>query len=200
MTSQDARPRGRRPGRLDTRGVILNASLKLFSEHGYEKVSLRAIARAAEVDPALIHHYFENKADLFSRAVLDQSMDPDAIVAKALNGPTETIGNRVVAEILASWDQPGSRERLSAMIRAAASAPSARRPLSEFLIKEILIKVAEAQGHANAKLRAQTAVSILLGLALCRDILELPLLVKARNSALVTSLGRAVQTQLVEPW
>ena len=79
-------------------------------------------------------------------------------------------------------------------------APGARRPLSEFLVKELLVKIAEAKGHSNAKLRAQTAVSILLGLALCRDVLELPLLAKARNPVLVNSLGRALQTQLVDPW
>ena len=75
MTIQAHRPRGRRPGRTDTRGAIQAAALALFSEMGYDKVSLRAIARSADVDPALVHHYFENKADLFTRAVLDLPLD-----------------------------------------------------------------------------------------------------------------------------
>ncbi|MFZ0530176.1 MAG: TetR family transcriptional regulator [Propionicimonas sp.] len=200
MTIQVPRPRGRRPGRLDTRGVIQEAALKLFSEQGYEKVSLRAIARAAEVDPALIHHYFENKADLFARSVLDLNLDPDGIVEKVLDGPEELIGDRVLAEVLAAWDHPGARERFTAMLRAAVTNPGAQRPLSEFLAKEIMLKIAEAKGHQNAKLRSQSAVSIILGLALCRDVLHLAPLARARNAVLINSLGRALQTQLVDPW
>ena len=200
VTEQGHRPRGRRPGRLDTRGVIQDAALRLFSEQGYEKVSLRAIARAADVDPALIHHYFENKADLFSRSVLDLPLDAEGIVARVLDGPKETTGERMLTEVLAAWDQPGARDRFTAMLRAAVTNPGARRPLSEFLAKELMLKVAEAQGHSNAKLRAQTAVSIVLGLALCRDVLQLTAMARARNSVLINSLGRALQTQLVDTW
>ena len=200
VTELGHRPRGRRPGRLDTRGVIQDAALRLFSEQGYEKVSLRAIARAADVDPALIHHYFENKADLFSRSVLDLPLDAEGIVARVLEGPKETIGERMLTEVLSAWDQPGARDRFTAMLRAAVTNPGARRPLSEFLAKELMLKVAEAQGHSNAKLRAQTAVSIVLGLALCRDVLQLTAMARARNSVLINSLGRALQTQLVDTW
>ncbi|MCB0912774.1 MAG: TetR family transcriptional regulator [Propionibacteriaceae bacterium] len=200
MTIQAQRPRGRRPGRTDTKAAIQAAALALFSELGYEKVSLRAIARAADVDPALIHHYFENKADLFSRSVLDLPLDADAIVQQILDGPTEGVGERAVSAFLDAWDRPGAGERFTAMLRAAVSDPHARRPLSEFMSREVLVKVAEALGHTNARLRAQLAVSLLLGLALCRDILELPGLVKARNPVLVKSLGRAMQAHLVDPW
>lgn len=200
MTIQAHRPRGRRPGRADTRSVIQKAALTLFSEMGYEKVSLRAIARAADVDPALIHHYFESKADLFARSVLDMPLDAERIVRQILDGPTETIGERTVQAFLDAWNHPGAGERFTAMLRAAVTDPGARRPLSEFMTKEVLIKVAESLGHQNAKLRAQLGVSLLLGLALSRDILELPALVKARNSVLIKSLGRAMQTHLVDPW
>jgi len=200
VTIQAHRPRGRRPGRTDTRAAIQAAALTLFSEMGYEKVSLRAIARAADVDPALIHHYFENKADLFARSVLDIPLDAERIVADILAGPVEGIGERTIDAFLSAWDQPGAGDRFTAMLRAAVTVPNARRPLSEFMTREILVKVAEALGHSNARLRAQLAVSMLLGLALSRDILELPSLVKARNPVLVKVLGRALQTQLVDPW
>ncbi len=172
----------------------------LFSEMGYEKVSLRAIARAAEVDPALIHHYFDSKADLFSRSVLDLPLDAEAIVRQILEGPSDTIGERTVMVFLEAWAQPGAGERFTAMMRAAVTDSRARRPLSEFMSREVLVKVAEAVGHSNAKLRAQLGVSLLLGLALSRDILELPALVKAKNSTLVKPLGRAMQAHLVDPW
>ena len=100
------RPRGRRPGRTETRSEILAAALKLFSEVGYEKVSLRAIAREAEVDPALIHHYFDDKADLFEKAVLDLPLDDaEKLVATILDGPAEETGVRVATAFLEAWEK-----------------------------------------------------------------------------------------------
>lgn len=200
MTIQAHRPRGRRPGRTDTRAAIQTAALTLFSELGYEKVSLRAIARAADVDPALIHHYFENKADLFARSVLDLPLDAEEIVRSILDGPVESIGDRTILAFLDAWERPGATDRFTAMMRAAVTDPSARRPLSEFMTKEILVKVVESVGHGNARLRAQLGVSLVLGLALSRDILELPALVKARKPVLVKAYGRAMQAHLVDSW
>lgn len=200
MTIEARRPRGRRPGRADTRAAIQAAALTLFSEMGYEKVSLRAIARAADVDPALIHHYFANKADLFARSVLDLPLDAERIVQHILAGPTEEIGQRTIAAFLEAWDAPGAGDRFTAMLRAAVTDPAARRPLSEFMSREILVPVAESLGHGNARLRAALGVSVVLGLALSRDILELPALAKVRNPVLVRTLGRAMQAHLVDPW
>jgi hypothetical protein len=86
------------------------------------------------------------------------------------------------------------------MLRAAVTDQNARRPLSEFMCKEVLVKVAEALGHSNARLRAQLGVSLILGLALGRDILELPAVAKARNAVLIRAVGLAMQAHLVDPW
>src|SRR6478735_1566627 len=66
--------RGRRPGGTDTRAVIVDAARRSFAAKGYDKASMRGIAREAGVDPALVHHYFEGKAGLFA-ATLDVPVD-----------------------------------------------------------------------------------------------------------------------------
>lgn len=200
MTSAVQRPRGRRPGQADTKAEIKSAALVLFSEQGYEKVSLRAIARAAGVDPALIHHYFESKADLFARSVLDLPLEAELIVDQILDGPRDGIGERTIAALLQTWDQPGAKERLTAMLRAAVTDSSARRPLSEFLVREVLVKVAEGAGSDDPRLRGHLAMTQILGLILGRDILALPALTKTKAQTLVVALGRAMQSLLVEPW
>ena len=117
MTDSPAKPRGRRPGRADTRGTICRAALTLFSTIGYDKVSLRAIAREADVDPALIHHYFSSKSDLFAQTVLDLPLEAGQVVSDVLNGPREQIGERAVAAFLAAYDSPESgRDRFTAML------------------------------------------------------------------------------------
>ncbi|MFD4977614.1 TetR family transcriptional regulator, partial [Streptomyces sp. NPDC058424] len=60
MTGATARRRGRprREEAADTRDRILTAAREEFSERGYEKTSVRGIAKTAGVDSALVHHYF----------------------------------------------------------------------------------------------------------------------------------------------
>ena len=69
MSAACGRPAGRRPGNVDTRGEIVEAAKRVFAAKGYDGASLRAVAREAEVDPALVHHYFDGKASLFVAAM-----------------------------------------------------------------------------------------------------------------------------------
>lgn len=201
MTDSPAKPRGRRPGRADTRGTICRAALTLFSTIGYDKVSLRAIAREADVDPALIHHYFSSKSDLFAQTVLDLPLEAGQVVSDVLNGPREQIGERAVAAFLAAYDSPESgRDRFTAMLRSAVAADIVQRPLSEFMSKEVFGPIAEQLGHRDYRLRAQLAVSLVLGMALSRYILRLQALEAASDRNLVRGLGRAMQEILVESW
>ena len=64
-----ARRTGRRPGNPDTREAILTAAREAFAERGYDAASIRAIATRAGVDPALVHHYFGAKEQLFLAAM-----------------------------------------------------------------------------------------------------------------------------------
>ncbi|MEX3770701.1 helix-turn-helix domain-containing protein, partial [Mycolicibacterium fortuitum] len=68
-------PRGRRPGQPGTRDELVATARRMFAERGYDKTSLRDIAAAAQVDPALIRHYFGSKAELF-RATVGWPFEP----------------------------------------------------------------------------------------------------------------------------
>ena len=189
MTDSPARPRGRRPGRADTRGTICRAALTLFSTIGYDKVSLRAIAREADVDPALIHHYFSSKSDLFAQTVLDLPLAAYRLVSDGLAGPGEGCGQAAVAAFLAAYDGPdGGRERFTAMLRSAVAEEVVQRPMSEFMSKEVFGAIAERLGHVNFKLRGQLAVSLVLGMALSRYILRLPTLTAASDQMIIEEL------------
>ncbi len=71
----------RRPGRppqksaaADVPKALLDASRKLFVDRGFHEVSTREIARAAGVNPAMIHYYFGDKEGLY-RAMLGDVFD-----------------------------------------------------------------------------------------------------------------------------
>src|SRR2546426_397806 len=96
---------GRRPGRRDTRAEILAAAKQAFVEEGYERPSLRSIARRAKVDPALIHHYFNGKANLFAEA-LKFGRDPREIIVELSQLSGERTGADVVKAFLGLWERP----------------------------------------------------------------------------------------------
>lgn len=72
--------RRRAPGRPgshspDLRQHLLDAALTCFSRQGIAATSLRAIATQANVNPALLHYYFGDKAQL-QQAVIEERVMP----------------------------------------------------------------------------------------------------------------------------
>lgn len=75
-TARDAAPAPtRRPRKLRhgpvTREQILDSSLRLFSEKGFARTSVRDIAQAAGITDAAIYYHFASKRDLFD-ALIDE--------------------------------------------------------------------------------------------------------------------------------
>src|SRR4051812_27986219 len=94
---------GRRPGNQDTREAILDAARKAFSERGYDGASIRAIATGAAVDPALVHHYFGTKEQLFLAAI-EAPINPGELIPLVLSQGIEGAGERLVTTFLSVWD------------------------------------------------------------------------------------------------
>lgn len=193
------RPRGRRPGRDDTRGTIRAAAARLFQAHGYEQVSLRSVAREAGVDPALVHHYFSSKADLFCRATLGvTSWDIPRHLQEVLAGPREEVGRRAVRSFFEHWDVAEAAQEYVTTLGPDAADGS--RAVTEMMGREIFQPTAAHFGHANAALRGQLAASALLGVMVSRHHLDVQPLASLSLRTLITPLGRTLQHYLVEPW
>ena len=71
--------RGRRPGAPDTRAAVLAAARAAFAAKGFGGTTIRAVAADAGVDPALVHHYFGTKDDLFL-AAMELPVDPREVI------------------------------------------------------------------------------------------------------------------------
>ncbi len=95
-------PRGRRPGPTETREKILAEARDLFAEKGYDGASLRAIARAAGVDPALVHHFFGNKEGVFIEA-MRFPVDPSVVLPRIMGAPRDRLGEALVRTFLDVW-------------------------------------------------------------------------------------------------
>ena len=193
-------PRGRRPGGVDTRAAIVEAARVDFAEQGYDAASLRGIARRAEVDPALVHHYFGGKAQLFA-FVMDIPVDPAVLISAVVEGPRDQVGENLVRTFLGVWDSDDGKQRFQALIRSAVTHEDATRVLREFLTREIFGRVVqslapEGERPADLELRAGLAASQMVGMALLRYIVEFPAVVDATHDELAALLGPTIQRYL----
>lgn len=189
--------RGRRPGEADTRTEILTAARGLFATKGFEGTSVRAVAREAGVDPALVHHYFDGKAGLFAEVVGVPSGIEDEILA-AIGGPRESAGERVVRTFLSVWDSPEGRERFQVMVGAAATHEDAARLLQDFVERTVFARLA---GHLVvdgevSQLTVATVGAQMVGMGMLRYVVRLPAMVEADQEEIVALLGPAVQRLL----
>jgi AcrR family transcriptional regulator len=206
MTTQpdDAAPATRRPrGRprksaatpVDARTSIVHAAMAEFAARGYDATSLRAIARRAEVDPSLVHHYFDDKADLFA-ASIQAPVRPDRLAAHILEGPRELIGEGLVRALLTALEDPKARARVVSLIHTALGQEFAATLLRQFLTREVLGRVAARVGGDEAELRASLAASQMVGLIVARYGIRVEPLASAPAEEIVARVGAVVQWHL----
>jgi AcrR family transcriptional regulator len=186
--------RGRRPGGDSARGAVLDAARNLFSQQGFDRTTIRAIAAQAQVDPALVHHFYGTKEQLF-RATLEFPLDPERIVA-GLDAHPGDEGRALVAGVLRAWSAPVVREQLTALLRSALTQDHARDVLRELLTEQLVGRVARTLSVEDAELRASLVATQMAGLALGRLVMELGPLTAATDEQLVEAIGPTVQRYL----
>ncbi|GAA4349409.1 TetR/AcrR family transcriptional regulator [Angustibacter luteus] len=192
------RRRGRRPAGSDTRAEIVTAARLAFAEHGYEATSLRAVARRAGVDPALVHHYFTDKAALFA-ACQQLPFNPTEQIDRAVAGDPDHVGERLVRFFLSTWDSVEGRPRIMALVAAASTHEDAARTLREFLAREVFGRVVAGLGTDVPELRGSLVASQLVGLAMARYVVRVEPLASAEPEDVVRWLAPTVQRYLTAP-
>jgi AcrR family transcriptional regulator len=189
---------GRPPGSTRNREAILAAAAHQFSELGYDRTSMRAVAAEAGVDQALIAHYFGSKQQLFIAAT-EFPLDPAKLLPEILGGDRNTIGERLARAQLTRLEAPGARRRLTGLVRAASSEPQAARMLREFLTRQIVAPVAEALGSDQPELRASLVGSQIIGLLMTRYIVELEPLASLPAERVADLIAPTLQRYLTHP-
>jgi len=176
-----------KPRRGDAnRANILAAARERFAVDGYECATIRAIAADAGIDPALVMRYYGGKANLFAAAVEFDLRLPDLSVL-----PRTTVGVALVDHLLSRWE---GDEALKALLRAAATNHVAAERMRSIFVRQIRPAVAALCGDLkSAPTRSGLISSQMLGFALCRYVLQLPLVVAMRRAEILKWLGPTVQ-------
>ncbi|MBO2451505.1 TetR family transcriptional regulator [Actinomadura barringtoniae] len=172
---------------------MLTAARELFAEKGYDGASLRAIARAADVDPALVHHYFGNKEGVFV-AAMRFPVEPSELLPMILETPKAELGEAMVRTFLFVWDDPERRAPILAMLRSAMTNERAAVMMREFVTSALL---ARAAGLRDIPLiRVQAAAGQLIGVMILRHVLKVEPISSATTEELVGLIAPAVQGHL----
>ena len=187
---------GRRAGATTTRDEIAGHARRLFAERGYDGASIRMIATASGVDPALVAYFFGSKAQLFSE-VLELPIDPGTVLPMVLTGPRDEIGARLAGIVTTVLDDPDGRSRVVALLRSASGNNEAAEVIRQRLTAEILEPVVQALGVPDAQLRAALVMSQVAGLTMAAHVVRLEALAGADPRRLTAILAGTLQRYLV---
>lgn len=170
-----AKTRDQRDGQA-TRATILATARSQFGNHGFERTTIRSVASAVGVDPALVMHYFGSKAELFAAASRLDIAFPDL---------SEVAPDRVADVLLpmfvAVWGPDGP---FLPLLRAAATNKAAADALLAVFVDRVTPALAAVVPDHAAE-RAALVGSQVLGLATARYILCIPSLADMDDTTLI---------------
>jgi AcrR family transcriptional regulator len=178
-----------------TRSEILRAAQARFAADGYQRATIRAIAADAEIDPSMVMRYYGTKAQLFAAAVeVDLHLPDLSAVPKRRQGAT------LVRHFLDRWSAHPADDGLLMLLRSAATDQAAAGLLRDALNEQFTAAVRRLGGNpAEAAERAGLIATQILGMALCRDILGLPLVASLTPEALVARIAPTIDKYLSAP-
>ncbi|MDQ0952452.1 AcrR family transcriptional regulator [Streptomyces phaeochromogenes] len=175
-----------------TRATILTAARERFAADGYERATIRAIARDAKIDPSMVMRYYGNKEGLFAAAV-----DIDLRLPVPEKVPKEEVGRIFVEHFVALWEK---NEVLTALLRVGVTNTAGAERM-QGIFKEQLVPVAlrVCPDPEQVPARAALVASQMLGMALTRYVLRLPPAVDLPREEIVAWLAPTVQRYLTAP-
>ena len=174
-----------------TRATIAATARVLFTENGYAGTSVRAIAAAAGIDPALVIRYFGSKERLFLNTV-----ELPRFLEQALVEPVETLGERIVAALFAG-DVDARLSIFSALMRAADS-DAIRKKMQQASETTFIEPLVRLLGGPDVRLRARLIGAQINGLLSVLALEREGELAAADRQLLIKTYGRALQA-LIEP-
>ncbi len=187
---------GRRPHGSDARERIITEARRLFAQQGFKDTPLRQIAEAADVDVALISHYFGGKQALFD-TLTQLPFDPQAVVAELTAPGLDGLGERLVLFLLRTIREHLEQQGLIALLRSSGGHTEISQAVKRHYVEELLEPLARDLHTDQPELRAALCSAHLLGLSFAEQVLELDGLTRTPSAELARIVGATLQRYLV---
>lgn len=184
------------PGPRDERGVlaarIVAAARNQFAENGWAGTTIRAIARSADVDPALVYHYFGSKEGLLDTATNPPQKWLESI-AEVWTTPIQQLGKALITLLLASWADDEIGPTLRAILQTAAHEPSTREKLRR-VVEGSLMGVSKLGSDEQDRLvRSGLIGSQMMGFALMRFVWKIEPVASMSNDEAIAAIAPNLQ-------
>ncbi|GAB1814145.1 TetR family transcriptional regulator [Mycobacterium sp. MUNTM1] len=171
---------------------IVAAARDEFAEHGWAGTTIRAIARAAGVDPALVYHYFGSKEKLLDAATNPPQKWLDN-VAKVWATPVEQLGAAVLRLLLASWEDDEVGPTLHAILQTAAHDATTREKLRRVVAGSLMGAAQLGVDERERLVRSGLIASQAIGLALMRYVWKIEPIASMTDDEAVAAIGPSLQ-------
>jgi AcrR family transcriptional regulator len=189
-------PTNTTPGPRDERGVlsarILAAARREFARNGFAGTTIRAVARSADVDPALVYHYFGSKDALLDAATNPPQRWLDS-VANTWATPTDRLGAALLRLMLGAWADDEIGPVLRSVLLTAAHDQSTREKLRR-VVEGSLMGVSYLGNDERDRLtRSGLISSQIMGLALMRYVWQIEPIASMTDDELVAAVAPNLQ-------
>ena len=187
---------GRRPGPTTTDTAVLAAARALFAERGYRATTVRAIAAAAGVTPAMVHHFFGSKHSVFL-ASIRMPIDPEQLLDQLLAAPRDQFAERLVRAFVAAWRSEITGPALQTFLRSAITDAEQAAAMRGFASTVLIPRASRALEVPPERVAA--AISIMFGQAVARTLIGIDVLAALPDEDLVRCYVPAVRAVLNMP-
>ena len=184
------------PGPRDERGVlsarIVAAARDEFAEHGWAGTTIRAVARNADVDPALVYHYFGSKEGLLDVATNPPQKWLDR-VAKVWTTPVDQLGAALITMLLASWADDEIGPTLRAILQTAAHEPATREKLRRVVEGSLMGVSGLGSDERDRLVRSGLISSQMMGFALMRYVWKIEPIASMTDAEAIAAISPNLQ-------
>jgi AcrR family transcriptional regulator len=151
---------GRRRDAAATRLALLDAAGKLFAERGFDRTTVRDIAKLAGANQSLLFRYFGSKEALFEAVIARSGREQLAAT------PPERLFSTSLRSVL----EPGRQNRALETYLRSSGSDGVAAAIRQEVGREYAEVLATLTDAPDAELRADLALAWLMGIALVREV------------------------------
>jgi AcrR family transcriptional regulator len=186
-------PKKRTRNPEEKRAAILAAARLEFAERGYEKATIRAIAKRAGVTHGLVLLHFANKERLF----YDAAEGPQ-VLGEQVQGDLEGLPARVAQAFVRRMESADGGDPLIAVIRSAASHGQAATALLQTMREQSTLAFAQVLDGPGTQARVDMVGALLIGVTFNRYVAGGGPLAEMPPEELVEHMTRCLRAVLLD--
>ncbi|MET3289905.1 UNVERIFIED_CONTAM: AcrR family transcriptional regulator [Brevibacillus sp. OAP136] len=143
---------------VNRRQMLKDAAIELISQHGYDRTSIKEIAKRCDVTVGVIYHYFSSKEELFDEALRGYCSEWESIIPMVKQLPLEEGLVFIASRLIDKWRK--QQNFMVILVGECVKNPAVHEIFSRMLVeaREALGKYVEMKMETKELSRANTQI------------------------------------------